>query len=728
MRRAALAALLLVPVAAAPPGEADLRSAGHLLRRAAYGPSRADLQRVLQGGLDPWIDEQIDPERIDDAAVEALVEPLFEMQHGRRRIKGLAELKTLAHLYAVHSRRQLREVLAGFWENHFSTDANKVAEHLDKLQNSDASDALSKADAAREAAHLEHQEFEFFRRRALGSFEELLRFSARSPAMLIYLDSVLNVKGRPNENYAREILELHALGVDNGYVQKDIEQLAKCLTGWGVAKVAPEHAGDPHAPTGVKVADRSLAAAAEPGEGSDRDWRYLKGREAPPADWTLPGFDDSGWLRGPASIGYGDNDDLTDLKDMAGNYSTVFLRKAFTLADPASLREHLLFTVDVDDGFVAYLNGAEVARLNAPGKPGTPVAFDAVATMGHEADGLPLQFNLNRFKDKLVAGRNVLALVALNVSKASSDLTLRPSLLDRNVLPGSLETGDPRGAFAFHYFPDLHDGANRKQLFAKTPQALEVDPRTGGDGLGEAEAAIRRILDHPSTATFVCVKLIRKLVGDDVDFRRPGEGPYAGLLRRCVEAWNASTPRGSIRDVVRTILTSSEFRSERAMNSKVKDAFEFVNGTVRALEVKTSGRSLPDLMRGMGMELFTRKEPDGWPELGGKLLEMGSFQKRVAFALALAEGTPKTLPDLQFDPLALLEEADLGGPERIAAGLNRVLFQGALTPAQERRLARFLGSGEDGRPLPLNRDTPDFLPRLRRGFALALSLPAWQYQ
>lgn len=727
--RLSLLLLLLLPCAspASPGGGPEDRKISHLLNRAAHGPSRADALRVKEIGVEAWIEEQLRPESIDDAALEALAAPLFEDRGFGRRIRGLAELKTLAHLQAIHSRRQLQTVLGIFWENHFSTDGAKVAEYIDALQNSDAGDAFPAAEAKREAAHLEHQEFEYFRRHALGSFEDLLRFSARSPAMLIYLDSVLNVKGRPNENYAREILELHSFGVDHGYVQPDIEQLARCFTGWGVARVPLREAGDPHAPTGVKVSDIVLAAPADLVPASARDWSYFKGTRNPPEGWGKPGFDDAGWLRGPASVGYGDNDDATTLADMPNGYTTLFLRKTFTLADPAALRQHLILTVDVDDGFVAYLNGVEAARFNAPGKAGQPVSFEAVAPMGHEA-GPQIQFNLNAFKKHLVAGENVLALVALNVSKGSSDLTLRPTLCDRQVLPGSLETGDPAGVFTFHYTPALHNAADRKTLFKGTPQVLEVAGRDGTGGLEEGELAIRRILDHPSTPLFICVKLIRKLVGDEIDFRTPSEGPYAGLLKRCLETWNAGTPKGNLRDVVRTLLKSEEFWSDRAFQSKIKDPFEFISSSVRAADAQGPGRDLPRLLQGMGMEYFTRKEPDGWPEIGSKLIEMGSFQQRLAFTHLLSGASSRKPVDLAADPLRLFVEADLESPGTIAAAFNRTLFLGSLSAAQEGRIARFIGSGADGAPLPLVRTNPDFEPRLRQTLAFLFSFPQWQYQ
>src|SRR4030067_3565361 len=75
---------------------------------------------------------------------------------------------------------------------------------------------------------------EVIRSHALGNFRDLLWASAHSPAMLVYLDNQANLKGAPNENYARELMELHTLGVDGGYGQTDVMELSRSLTGWSV--------------------------------------------------------------------------------------------------------------------------------------------------------------------------------------------------------------------------------------------------------------------------------------------------------------------------------------------------------------------------------------------------------------------------------------------------------------------------------------------------------------
>ena len=128
-------------------------------------------------------------------------------------------------------------MLGEFWENHFTTDYDKLVEHLEELENSDGEEAMGEDQAEQEAAQMEYQEYEFFYQNALGNFGDLLLYSAASPSMLIYLDNVVNEKKEPNENYAREILELFGFGVDNRYNQLDIEELSKAFTGWNLSLI-----------------------------------------------------------------------------------------------------------------------------------------------------------------------------------------------------------------------------------------------------------------------------------------------------------------------------------------------------------------------------------------------------------------------------------------------------------------------------------------------------------
>lgn len=155
-------------------------------------------------------------------------------------------------------------------------------------------------------------------------------------------------------------------------------------------------------------------------------WRYHVGTDAPPPDWTSLSFDDSGWPEGMGGIGYGDDDDNTIIPTAI----SVFMRRTFSIQDTLALQD-AIFNMDYDDGFVAYLNGTEIARSNMAGNP--PV-YDELATASREAlmyqGGSPEYFTISsEFIHSLILnGTNVLSVEAHNVDAASSDLSSIPFL------------------------------------------------------------------------------------------------------------------------------------------------------------------------------------------------------------------------------------------------------------------------------------------------------------
>ncbi len=211
-----------VPDRIVAPSGPQIDDTHHLLDRAAFGPWPGDVERVKKLGAERWIDEQLDPESIGDAACRvrtAVIDTvhlpsslLFEV-----RPKWVEkQLVTHTLLQAIYSKRQLKEVMVSFWTDHFNIAIGKsLCRHL---KTGDDRDVI--------------------RQNALGSFRRLLGASAKSAAMLVYLDGRDNKKSepedRPNENYARELLELHTLGVRGGYTQNDVMEAARCLTGWVV--------------------------------------------------------------------------------------------------------------------------------------------------------------------------------------------------------------------------------------------------------------------------------------------------------------------------------------------------------------------------------------------------------------------------------------------------------------------------------------------------------------
>lgn len=219
-------------------GFTDNTVAAHVLRRMAYGPTQTDLQYVLSIGVNAYIEEQLDPLSIDESG-NTLMNSLLTPLNVQGDHFALTQMQMIRGLY---SERHLQEQLTDFWENHFSTYLWTLNSYFGRTGQQPPPDAYA------QAVHAEWRENARFRDNALGTFESLVVASATSPAMLIYLDSVVNFAGTPNENYARELLELHTMGVDNGYTQADIEELSRVFTGWTVCKVAPADVGNPHAP------------------------------------------------------------------------------------------------------------------------------------------------------------------------------------------------------------------------------------------------------------------------------------------------------------------------------------------------------------------------------------------------------------------------------------------------------------------------------------------------
>jgi len=295
------------------PSDEDARIV-HALNRLGYGPRPGDVDAVRAMGLERWIDRQLHPERIDDGALRARLasyrtldlsagelmegyevprEVKREIQKKRAEMDGASEeemartrrelmkelggsmqgmkgrprqvveeLQAAKVVRAVYSQRQLDEVLVDFWINHFNVFAGKGPEKF-----------LVGA-----------YERDVIRPHAWGRFEDLLKATAESPAMLFYLDNWLSAspdaqqprtrgrggflrRGRPappapeqgqgrkrglNENYAREVMELHTLGVDGGYTQKDVTEVARCFTGWTIRGLRQ---GDPRFAFDARIHD-----------------------------------------------------------------------------------------------------------------------------------------------------------------------------------------------------------------------------------------------------------------------------------------------------------------------------------------------------------------------------------------------------------------------------------------------------------------------------------------
>src|SRR5438552_1754867 len=256
MKRLVVGAIALLLLSGA---SSDRQRALHALNRLSFGPRPGDVDQVLQEGVDVWIDRQLHPESIPDRAVDARLQALPTLQmsnndimetyyapvvQARRERKGVGaaapgrsaageapaatqdEIKIAQQksrdlmedlvaqriIRATESQRQLNEVMVDFWFNHFNVFAGKG---IDRFL-------------------LTSYERDTIRPHIWSHFEDLLMATAKSPAMMFYLDNGRSHVDGLNENYAREIMELHTIGVDGGYTQKDVTELARVFTGWSV--------------------------------------------------------------------------------------------------------------------------------------------------------------------------------------------------------------------------------------------------------------------------------------------------------------------------------------------------------------------------------------------------------------------------------------------------------------------------------------------------------------
>lgn len=669
-----------------------------------------------------------------------------------KAIRGVEELQQLLHVRGIYSRRQLQAVLAEFWENHFTTDYDKVSEYLEDL---DAYQTLGMVDEAgarlqarTEAASLEYGEYQFLHDHALGNFGELLLYSASSPTMLVYLDNVLNLKDAPNENYAREILELHSHGVDNGYTQFDIEELARCFTGWTIRKV---RVGDQQAfPASVRTPPITSSIAVDrevPVIDAGANWDFLRGTAEPTpdlngdptTDWTMTDYVPGGWENGPSGFGYGDGDDATDLSDMRPEegvrpgYSSVYVRTSFTVT-PGSF-DALVLEVDYDDGFVAYLNGTEIARSRTMNDAGTPPAFDA-GSGGHEA-GNPAVIDLTSFEDLIheAPTPNVIAIQGHNTSVSSSDFSLIPRLLQRNYTADSISEAGPEGVWTFRFDPDEHD-IGAKVIFDGTPYQIDIpDGRTGVAGVDDAIEVIDALVGNPPTAEFICLKLVNRFVSDEIslDTYRHRTAPewLLAMMDEAIVAWNSTTPKGNIATVLGSIFDPVERRNgfwvEGARFSKIKTPFELINSGFRALEAEVIRGDLSDRNEGMGMDLFQRDEPDGYSEIGGDWMDTLGLLERMKFGQAL--GLNNSFSRSEWDIAVTLSANGIATPADLIDHFDTLLFDGTLTLSRRSVLLDFANTDASGETSPFeDLGSAAQATRLRELTGLILATPEFQYQ
>ncbi|MGH9341457.1 MAG: DUF1800 domain-containing protein [Acidobacteriota bacterium] len=196
----------------------DRKTASHLIRRAGFGASLDEVDRIVAQGFEAALNELLYFEQMDNSAMEATLAaqnyPLVRLDNNNRELTNVLGIRQWWLYRMIHSRHQLVEKMAFFWHDHFATavvggtrfvNANKRPLML--VQN------------------------DRFRSDALGNFKQMVHEIARDPAMLFWLDNRSNRKGNPNENWARELLELFTMGEGN-YSEEDVREAARAFTGW----------------------------------------------------------------------------------------------------------------------------------------------------------------------------------------------------------------------------------------------------------------------------------------------------------------------------------------------------------------------------------------------------------------------------------------------------------------------------------------------------------------
>jgi hypothetical protein len=193
------------------------KQAAHLFRRAGFGATPEEIERAIADGFPKTLQTittgQPDAAELLEVAIES----------GKLLKRNLSDLRAWWLWIMLQGGYPLREKMTLFWHNHFATSFGKVS-----------------ANSVGEGTRLMYEQNVMLRKHALGNFRAFLLDMSKDTAMLIWLDSNQNVKGKPNENYAREVMELFSLGVGN-YTEKDIQEAARAFTGWHAIQQADQN-------------------------------------------------------------------------------------------------------------------------------------------------------------------------------------------------------------------------------------------------------------------------------------------------------------------------------------------------------------------------------------------------------------------------------------------------------------------------------------------------------
>ncbi len=197
----------LIPYEPGPADPFDHRKAAHLLRRSGFGAAPDEVTKAVEVGFEGTVDALFDASVAEQQDAE--FQAAFDAVSGKLASFGETEGLQAWWIYRmIQSRTPLREKLTLFWHGHFATSNEKV-----------------------ENSWLMHRQIETLRRLALGNIRDLTLAMAHDPAMIVWLDGESNTKEHPNENFARELMELFTCGIGN-YTESDVREAARAFTGW----------------------------------------------------------------------------------------------------------------------------------------------------------------------------------------------------------------------------------------------------------------------------------------------------------------------------------------------------------------------------------------------------------------------------------------------------------------------------------------------------------------
>jgi len=188
----------------------DARRVRHLMRRGGFGAKPSEIKELVELGPAKTIDRILS--KNNTQALEAFEQESSQIVSAIRSGGSIDSLAAWWLHRMIHTPSPLVEKITLFWHGHFATGADKVND-----------------------IELMVQQNKLLREHALGDFRKMVHEVSKDPAMLLYLDSASNRKTHPNENYARELMELFCLGEGN-YTEQDVQQLARCFTGWEIRR------------------------------------------------------------------------------------------------------------------------------------------------------------------------------------------------------------------------------------------------------------------------------------------------------------------------------------------------------------------------------------------------------------------------------------------------------------------------------------------------------------